>query len=60
MDETKVTPFSFSYPSEKCEIEFSKTTTHGLDHDHFYLKIKGKNLEECRKHFDELKQELVK
>jgi len=59
MEEPKITPFPFSYSTEKPEIEFSKTTIKGLEHEHIYLKVKGKNLDEFRKHFDDLKKELV-
>jgi hypothetical protein len=55
----KETPLPPAFSSERPEIEFSKTIIKDLVHEHFYLKVKGKNLDECRKHFDELKKELI-
>lgn len=45
--------------TERPEIEYSNTTQDGLKHDHIYLKVRGKSLEDCKKYFDEIMKDVV-
>lgn len=41
--------------TELPRIEFTKDVTEISRHVHIYLSVRGADLEECRKHFDEIK-----
>jgi hypothetical protein len=42
------------------QIELTYDKTEISKHSHVYISVKGFTLEECRKHFDELKKEVIR
>jgi len=41
--------------TELPSIEYTRNKTTIDTHNHLYIHVKGRSLEECRKHFDEIK-----